>query len=53
MEYCTELTNDNTIHGHVLASYLKPTTRGGTQIDTASRRLEESEFLVELNEFES
>lgn len=29
-------TDDETVHGHVFARYLQPTTGCGTQVDTAS-----------------
>lgn len=41
-------TDYDAIRWHVLAGHLKPTTRGGTKIDTAPCRLKERIFFVEL-----
>lgn len=44
-------TDDERAFRHVLFSYLKPTTRSSTQIDTASRFGEEVILAVEVDKF--
>lgn len=46
------LADYNTIRGHVFVGHLQPTTRGSTEIDTASCCLEKGIFFVELDELE-
>jgi hypothetical protein len=44
-----ERTDDETSHGHVLGSDLKPSSRSRTQIDADFRMREEVVFLVQLD----
>ena len=45
-------TDDQTVHGHCLACHLEPSPGSSAQVNTTSRRFQEGEFLVQLDQLE-